>query len=100
MIDAITSVLFKAMSLIVRLAPLGVVPQVLTYPDAGHSFLTDGHHPVMQVLTQPVLRFGFHEPSAQDAWPKILDFFRANLAATTDVQGTGAPGQARGSAAS
>jgi carboxymethylenebutenolidase len=62
-----------------RLAPLGITPQVLVYPEAGHSFLTDGHHPLMAGLTWPVMHLGFHEPSAADAWPKILDFFARNL---------------------
>jgi len=62
-----------------RLAPLGVTPEVLVYPDAGHSFLTDGHHPVMRALGWPMMHMGFHEPSAQDAWPKILDFFARSL---------------------
>ena len=62
-----------------RLAPLGVTPEVHVYPDAGHSFLTDGHHPLMRVLSWPMMQMGFHEPSAQDAWPKILDFFARSL---------------------
>jgi carboxymethylenebutenolidase len=68
-----------------RLAPLGVTPQVHVYPDAGHSFLTDGHHPVMRALSWPLLHFGFHEPSAQDAWPKILEFFRTTLHAGSEL---------------
>jgi carboxymethylenebutenolidase len=62
-----------------RLASLGITPEVHVYPDAGHSFLTDGHHPVMRALSWPVMHLGFHEPSAIDAWPKILDFFARSL---------------------
>jgi carboxymethylenebutenolidase len=62
-----------------RLSPLGVTPEVHVYPDAGHSFLTDGHHPVAAAVTRPLFHLGFHEPSAQDAWPKILEFFGSHL---------------------
>jgi carboxymethylenebutenolidase len=62
-----------------RLAPLGITPEVHVYPDAGHSFLTDGHHPVARALSWPIMRIGFHEPSALDAWPKIMDFFGRSL---------------------
>jgi carboxymethylenebutenolidase len=62
-----------------NLLPLGIAPEVHVYPQAGHSFLTDGHHPFMRALTWPVMHLGFHEPSALDAWPKILDFFARSL---------------------
>jgi carboxymethylenebutenolidase len=62
-----------------RLAPLGITPEVHVYPEAGHSFLTDGHHPLMRTLSWPVMHLGFHEPSARDAWPKIMAFFARNL---------------------
>jgi len=62
-----------------RLEPLGVTPEVHVYPEAGHSFLTDGHHPLMRTLTWPLMHLSFHEPSAADAWPKILDFFSRSL---------------------
>jgi carboxymethylenebutenolidase len=62
-----------------RLAPLGIVPEVHVYPQAGHSFLTDGKHPIARTLTWPIMHIDFHEPSANDAWPKILDFFARSL---------------------
>jgi carboxymethylenebutenolidase len=62
-----------------RLAPLGVTPEVHVYPEAGHSFLTDGHHPLMSALTRPFMHLAYHEPSANDAWPKIMDFFARSL---------------------
>lgn len=62
-----------------RLAPLSVTPEVHVYPEAGHSFLTDGHHPVMRALSWPLMRFGYDPKSAEDAWPKILDFFARSL---------------------
>lgn len=62
-----------------RLAPLGVTPEIHVYPEAGHSFLTDGQHPVMRALSWPIMRLGFHVTSAEDAWPKIFEFFARNL---------------------
>ena len=41
-----------------RLAPLGVDVETHTFADAGHSFLTDGHHPALAMLTWPLLRTG------------------------------------------
>jgi carboxymethylenebutenolidase len=58
----------------------GVEHDVVEYPDAGHSFL---NRPDVGPLG-PVLRvagIGFHEPSAQDAWGRILRFFDAHLRA-------------------
>jgi carboxymethylenebutenolidase len=69
----------KSQTLRKRLAPLGVAPEVHEYPDAGHSFLTDGVHPVAQALTWPWFHLGYHQPSADDAWPKIFDFFARSL---------------------
>jgi len=62
-----------------RLARVGVTPEVHEYPEAGHSFLTDGRHPLATALTWPLIRLGYHAPSADDAWPKILAFFERNL---------------------
>lgn len=63
-----------------RLAQVGsAAPEIHEYPDAGHSFLTDGHHPITRVATWPVFHLGNHAPSAADAWPKILAFFERNL---------------------
>ncbi len=56
----------------------GVEHDVKEYADAGHSFLN------RQNLgpAGPLLRvggIGYHEPSAEDAWGRILRFFDANL---------------------
>jgi carboxymethylenebutenolidase len=61
----------------------GVEHDVVEYPDAGHSFL---NRPNLGPLV-PVLRvagIGYHEPSAEDAWGRILRFFEAHLKATAD----------------
>ena len=62
------------------LARAGVERDVREYPDAGHSFL-NRHDlgPAGAVLR--VAGIGYHEPSAEDAWGRILRFFEAHLRA-------------------
>ena len=62
-----------------RLERVGATAEIHEYPEAGHSFLTDGHHPIARTLTWPIFRIAFHAPSAEDAWPKILEFFGRTL---------------------
>jgi carboxymethylenebutenolidase len=64
--------------------------EVHVYPDAGHSLLTDGHHPIARARW-PMMHLGFHEPSALDAWPKILDFFARSLSGSPQLHGGGSP---------
>jgi carboxymethylenebutenolidase len=56
----------------------GVEHDVKEYPDAGHSFL-NRHNlgPLGPVLR--VTGIGYHSPSAQDAWQRILAFFAERL---------------------
>lgn len=63
-----------------RLEALGVEHEVYTYPEAGHSFLTDGNHPVARALSWPILRVGYEPKSAKDAWRRIEAFFQRHLA--------------------
>ena len=60
------------------LARAGVERDVREYPDAGHSFL-NRHDlgPAGAVLRAAGI--GYHEPSAEDAWGRILRFFEAHL---------------------
>ncbi len=62
------------------LARVGVKRDVREYPDAGHSFL-NRHDlgPAGAILR--VAGIGYHEPSAEDAWGRILRFFEAHLRA-------------------
>jgi carboxymethylenebutenolidase len=60
----------------------GVDNDVKEYPDAGHGFLNDhapGEVPFLFSLSRPVLRVGYHEPSARDARERIVAFFRTHL---------------------
>jgi carboxymethylenebutenolidase len=53
-----------------RLAACDVPFDIKTYPQAGHSFLTDGRHPVAEVLMLP-MHPGYVEDAARDAWDRI-----------------------------
>jgi carboxymethylenebutenolidase len=60
-----------------RLAEVGVSPEVHVF-DAGHSFLTDGDHPIGRMLFRN-LAIGEY-PEARDAgWGKIMTFFDRHL---------------------
>jgi len=53
---------------------------VREYPDAGHSFL-NRHDLGPGGAILRVAGIGYHEPSAEDAWGRILRFFEAHLRA-------------------
>jgi carboxymethylenebutenolidase len=56
----------------------GVEHDVKEYPDAGHSFMSR----LSAGPLNPVLRvagMGLHQPSAEDAWGRILRFFEHHL---------------------
>ncbi len=60
------------------LTGLGVPHDVHEYPDAGHSFLNRHNVGPFSVLEQ-VAGFSYHQPSAEDAWRRILRFFDEHL---------------------
>lgn len=62
------------------LTDLGVEHDVKEYPDAGHSFLNRHNSGPFAVLER-VAGFSYHEPSAEDAWARILRFFDKHLRA-------------------
>ena len=62
------------------LIELGVEHDAKEYPEAGHSFLNrHGLGPLN--LLERVAGLSYHEPSAQDAWDRILVFFDRHLCA-------------------
>ena len=61
-----------------HLETLGVDHDVKVYDNAGHSFMTQGKHPVAQLLMVP-MRLGYVEDAAQDAWRRVFSFFDARL---------------------
>jgi carboxymethylenebutenolidase len=62
-----------------RLAVLGVQPEVHTFDGAGHSFLTDGHHPVAKFFMR-TLALGDYPEAREEGWRRILSFFDRELA--------------------
>ena len=56
----------------------GVVHDVHEYPDAGHSFLNRHDLGPGGALLR-VAGIGYHEPSAEHAWGRILRFFEVHL---------------------
>ena len=60
------------------LARAGVEHDVEEYPDAGHSFLNRHDFGPGGALLR-VAGVGYHGPSAEDAWQRILRFFEAKL---------------------
>ncbi|MGA2469252.1 MAG: dienelactone hydrolase family protein [Solirubrobacteraceae bacterium] len=61
------------------LSELGVEHDVKEYPDAGHGFLNRlNTGPVLTPLLR-VTGMGYHHPSAEDAWRRILAFFAEHL---------------------
>ena len=60
------------------LTEVGVTHDVVEYPDAGHSFLNRHHAGPLSVLER-VAGFSYHQPSAEDAWTRILRFFAVHL---------------------
>ncbi|MCU1693120.1 MAG: Carboxymethylenebutenolidase [Frankiales bacterium] len=62
------------------LTAAGVVHDVKEYPDAGHSFLNRHGLGPFAVLER-IAGFGYHEPSAEDAWSRVLRFFDLHLRA-------------------
>ena len=62
-----------------HLEQLGVEHDVKSYADAGHSFMTDGSHPIGRMLFLP-MRIGYEQRSAEDAWSRVFEFFEQRLA--------------------
>jgi carboxymethylenebutenolidase len=55
--------------------------EVHVFPGAGHSFLTDGEHPVAARLTRALLNVAYDAEVAEQAWQRIFAFFDKHLPA-------------------
>ncbi len=71
-----------------HLEGLGIQHDVRTYRDAGHSFMTDGRHPIGRLLYLP-LHLGYEPRAAEDAWARVFDFFErhVNKVETNETRG-------------
>lgn len=69
---------------------LGVDHDVVLYPEAGHSFMSESHpwwsRPVRGL---PPLRVGFDREVAEDAWRRVFAFFDAHLPAASALSAAG-----------
>ncbi len=54
-------------------------PEVHVYPEVGHSFLTDGEHPIATAISWPVFHIRYDPEVAERAWVQILEFFERSL---------------------
>jgi carboxymethylenebutenolidase len=61
------------------LTAANVVHDVKEYPDAGHSFLNRFNSGPLLTPLLHVGGVGYHHPSAEDAWQRILAFFAEQL---------------------
>ena len=59
----------------------GVPHDVKTYPDAGHSFMSQHEGPLLTAMSRPPMRVGFNPDASEDAWGRVLTFFGEHLAA-------------------
>jgi carboxymethylenebutenolidase len=62
------------------LAETGIPHDVKTYPDAGHSFMSQYAGLLGAVSPRTPMHAGFNEPAAADAWTRVLAFFGEHLA--------------------
>lgn len=63
-----------------RLAQVGVTPEVHTYPNVGHSFLTDGDHPLPGLFSRPFLHVEARDEAVRaQAWRDIFAFLERNV---------------------
>lgn len=62
-----------------RLAREGVPYEVHTVASAGHSFLTDGHHPIASALSWPIMHVKYDAAAAAEGWAAIDAFLDRHL---------------------
>jgi carboxymethylenebutenolidase len=62
-----------------RLTSLGVEVETHTFENVGHSFLTDGHHPVAGFFARPLFSLRYDRETAEEGWKRILAFFDKHL---------------------
>lgn len=68
------------------LTDLQVEHDVKEYPNAGHSFMNRHNAGPLSALER-VAGFAYHQPSAEDAWQRILRFFDLHLRRAGEGQG-------------
>ena len=64
-----------------HLEALGVAHDVITYPEAGHSFLSDHHGVLAKLSSWGPMKVGFKAAAAEDSWRRVEAFFGEHLGA-------------------
>jgi carboxymethylenebutenolidase len=59
----------------------GVPHDVKTYPDAGHSFMSQHEGLVHALMSRGPMRLGHDAEASEDAWTRMLAFFGEHLRA-------------------
>jgi carboxymethylenebutenolidase len=62
-----------------KLRPLGIPVETHTFPEAGHAFLTNGHHPIASAISRPFFHVEWNPVIAEQAWSRIFTFFDSHL---------------------
>lgn len=66
-----------------HLQVLGVPHDIVTYPDAGHSYMSDHKGIAAKVNSWGPMKVGFHPESAEDSWRRVDAFFDQHLGAAS-----------------
>lgn len=83
----------KGRAMIATLDELGKEHDIRMYEDAGHSYMNQAGHPVMALLTRPLLHVQYDATAAEDSWRRMLAFFARHL--REEAAGASAPGKDR-----
>jgi carboxymethylenebutenolidase len=67
-------------ALIADLEALGKEHDIRIYEDAGHSYMNQAGHPILNALTRPLLHVAYDAAAAEDSWRRMLAFFGRHLA--------------------
>lgn len=62
-----------------HLDELGVAHDVVTYEDAGHSYMSDHRSLIARLSAWGPMQLGYNEAAAEDSWRRIEAFFGAHL---------------------
>lgn len=69
----------KGRDLIATLDALGKEHDIRMYDGVGHSYMNDAGHPVMALLTRPLMHVEYNAEAAEDSWRRMLAFFGRHL---------------------
>lgn len=65
--------------LVADLDALGRPHDVVIYEGAGHSYMNEAGHPLLAMLTRPLMAVAYDEGAAEDSWRRMLAFFARHL---------------------